>query len=206
MSFGLISDIILEEMKLNLFSAFCDRPANARFAYQEEDEYIELLLRQHWFTNIDWILTAILAAFAPFLFPFVDPYLKSLNLTIPLDIKFALVILWYMLVLAYVIEKLLYWYFNIYIVTNRHIIDIDFQNLLNRYTTEVRLEDVQSPRARIKGIMGSLFNFGDVKIETAAKTQVIDFLSVPKPDLVVDRIQDLHEEINKRREGHLSTS
>lgn len=188
-------------MGFSLFPAFYDHPTNTKLAYQEDNEHIELLLRQHWFTNLGWILTVLIIIFLPFLFPLANPYVQSFGINVPPDIELSLIVLWYLFVLAYVIERFFSWYFNVNIVTNSHIIDIDFQNLMNRYTTEVRLEDIQSPRARIKGVMGSLFNFGDVKIETAAKTQFVDFASVPNPDFVVDRIQDLQEEIARRKGG-----
>ena len=78
-------------------------------------------------------------------------------------------------------------------MTNKHLVDINFHNLLQRDITEVRLDDVQSAKSKINGIFGSLFHYGDVIIETAAERQQIQFLAVPKPDFVKDRIQDLQE-------------
>lgn len=155
---------------------------------------MEILLRAHGITNVPWIFTAILGIILPFiLVRFVD--LTSLfQLPIPsFDVSLGIFIIWYMLVTAYIMEKFLHWYFNVYIVTNHHIIDVTLQNLLSRHTTEVRLEDIQSPRSKIQGVFGSLFNFGDIHIESAARSQTVDFIAVPKPDFVVDRIQDLQE-------------
>ncbi|KKQ79056.1 MAG: hypothetical protein UT01_C0052G0003 [Candidatus Daviesbacteria bacterium GW2011_GWA1_38_7] len=89
------------------------------------------------------------------------------------------------------IESYLHWYFNIYIVTNMHLVDINFHTLLSREIIEVRLEDVQSQSSKIQGFFKSIFHFGDVVIETAGERQRITFLNVPKPDAVADRIQDL---------------
>lgn len=181
-------------MSLGFFPALFDRPSKIRFAYQDQGEYIELLLRQHWVTNVPWIVLSVIGLLFPATFPTLAVLLESvLGFTIPTDVKFTLVVLWYMFMTAYIIEKFLGWYFNIYIITNSHVVDIDFHNLLSRHSTEVRLQDIQSPRAKLSGVFGSLFNFGNVHIETAAKTQTIDFMAVPKPDLVVDRIQDLQE-------------
>lgn len=181
-------------MKLNLFPALFDHPARMKFIEQEEDEHIELLVRQHWVTNVGWVVTAIIVSLLPVLFPTL---IRNLNLPIltamPATVNWALIVLWYMLVLTYIIEKYLFWYFNIYIVTNRHLVDIALQSLLSRNITEVRLDDVQSARSKISGIIRSLFHFGDVIIETAAERQNIQFLAIPRPDFVADRIQDLQE-------------
>lgn len=181
-------------MGFNLFPSLFDRPASIRFAYQEKDEYIELFLRQHWIVNVPWIIVTVLGIILPFFFPLAAPFIEEIfGFELTEQIRIVILALWFMFLTAYVIEKFLSWYFNIYIVTNQHVVDIDFHNLLSRHTTEVRLQDIQSPRAHIQGILGSLFNFGNVHIETAAKSQQIDFLSIPKPDFVVDRIQDLQE-------------
>lgn len=177
-------------MDFSLFPAFYDKPLSIKLAQQEEDEYIEIFLRQHWIVNVGWILSAIVLILVPLILSFTSQFFPQL-FTIPWDILVASTVIWYLFILAFVIEKIVHWYFNIYVVTNKHILDVDFLNLLYRSITEARLDDVQSARSKISGIFGSLFNFGDVIIETAAKGQQIQFIAVPKPDIVADRIQDL---------------
>lgn len=181
-------------MHLSFFPAFFDKPTAIRFAKQELDENIELALRRHLVTNIPWIFISLLAFALPALIVFLDQSF-SINLvsTISPIISFGLVIVWYLLITAYVIENFLFWYFNIYIITDKHLVDINFYTLLQHDVTEVRLEDVQSISWGFSGIISSLFYYGNVYILTAAETQQIDFLSVPKPDIVADRIQDLQQ-------------
>lgn len=179
-------------MAFSLFPAFFDCPTRLKLAHQEKDEHIELFLRRHWSTNVSWILIVLLVSFIPLLSSNLRTIISGLSLIyIPTNIWVALIIIWYLSILAYTIEKFLHWYFNIYIITNKHLIDIDFHNLQSRDITEVRLEDVESAKSAIKGVIGPLFNFGDVFIETAAEKQDIEFLSVPRPDFVADRIGDL---------------
>lgn len=181
-------------MSFSLFPAFLDHPAKIKFADQEEGEHIELFLRQHWVTNVPWIFTTTLLILFPVVVNKLSQFIDLIkNLQTPPEVLLSGWFLWYMLVAAYVIGKVLGWYFNIYIVTNTHLVDINFHNLLNRDVTEVRLDDIESAKAQIKGILGSLFNFGDLTIETAAERQQICFSLVPKPDFVKERIQDLQE-------------
>lgn len=179
---------------LNLFPAISRRPLKIRFVEQEPDEHIELFLRQHWVTNLGWIITAFLAALFPFFLPLlVGLFGPGFTADIPASLQLALLVLWYLIILAYALENYLFWYFNVYIVTNKHLIDIIFHSVLSRSITEVQLNDVQSARSHLKGMIRSLFNFGDVIIETAAKKQNIEFFSVPRPDFVTDLIGDLRE-------------
>lgn len=181
-------------MSFSLFPALFDRPSRIKFSEQEPDEHIELLLRQHWFVNIPWMFLATVAAIAPpLLLNFKNGFGTEVYFQVPAEVEVAALLVWYMLVVAYTLEKFLFWYFNIYIVTNKHLVDINLQNLMSRDITEIRLADVQSARSQVRGIFGSLFNYGDVIIKTAAQRQDINFLSIPKPDFVADRIQDLQE-------------
>lgn len=181
-------------MIFKILPDFFDNPPKIKYVQQEADEHIELLLRQHKITTLPWIITALLAVVFPLFLPVMDAQFFKVLPQIPGDIILITIILWYMLVMAYTLEKFLYWYFNIYIVTNLHLIDVTMSSLLSKTTTEVFFEDVQSARTKMSGIFGSLFNFGDVIIQTAADKQEIKFSSVPYPDMVAERIQDLREE------------
>lgn len=179
-------------MHFGFFPSFFDKPANISFEHQEVDESIELFLRQHWIVNIAWIFIAAAGVFLPPVLLKLDQMFNTnFFLQIPLQISTGGFIVWYMLLAAFVIENFLSWYFNIYIVTNMHLVDINFHSLISRDITEVETKDVQSQSAHRKGVLGALFDFGDVFIETAAERQRIEFRNVPKPDLVADRIQDL---------------
>lgn len=189
---------------MRLLPDLVDHPSNLFFADQEEDEEIELFLRAHWITNLAWLVLALALLFIPGVLTAVLGA-AGLNLvnTLPTSLSFSLNILWLMLVVAYVVEKFLQWYFNIYIVTNQHLVDINFHNLLSRDKVEIRLEDIQSSKPSVKGVLRSLFNFGDIIIETAAEKQRVEFHDVPRPDLVAERIQDLQhlQEVKTHEKG-----
>jgi uncharacterized membrane protein YdbT with pleckstrin-like domain len=181
-------------MFLSLFPSLFDHPGNMRFAEQEQDENIELFLRQHGIVNLGWIIGSLLALIFPVIaIQFDVSFHLHLFSALPLIFMIAGLILWYLLVLAYVFEKFLYWYFNIYIITNQHLVDVDFVSLMYRATKEAQLEDVQDVTSTIKGVFGPLFNYGDVIIETASQHGRLTFENVPKPDFVADRIEDLRQ-------------
>lgn len=182
-------------MNLRLLPDLFDNPENIKYAQQGADEHIELLLRRHRITTLPWIIVALAGIISPLFLPSLDAQFFTFLPQIPGDIILIATILWYMLVMVYILEHFLYWYFNIYIITNLHLIDIAMGSLLSKTTTEILFEDVQSARTKVSGVFGSLFNFGDVVIETAADKQNIQFLSVPKPDMVAERIQELQESI-----------
>lgn len=179
-------------MALDLMPDFFDSPTQIAFVAQEENEKIELLLRRHWVTNLPWMILFLSGLFVPIFLANIDTML-GLNIIsqIPVNIFTNFLIIWFLFLVAYATESLLFWYFNIYIVTNLNIISVSFRSLLSKEVTQSRLDDIQGVASKMKGVFSSLFNFGDVIVETAAKEREIRFLSVPKPDIVADRIQDL---------------
>ncbi|MBI4040146.1 PH domain-containing protein [Candidatus Daviesbacteria bacterium] len=182
------------------FPALFDRPDRILFPQLEPEEQIELVLRRHGFTNLPWIVATILLILVPFFIPKLVQLL-GLNLAaVPGQILSGALILWYMLVLAYVIESFLSWYFNIFIVTNLHLINVGLNSLLNKNVTQNGLADVESVSSSVTGVFGELFNFGNVVVETAAEKLEINFQSVPQPDFVADRIQDLRSELPEENE------
>jgi hypothetical protein len=177
---------------MSVLSSFFEYPSHLRFRDQEEGEQIEMFLRQHPITNVPWIVMALLLIFV---FPGVFSYLLSQlgisTFSLPRELSITLWVIWLLLVSAYVIERFLHWYFNVYFITNRHLIDINFYSLLNSQTTEVEIRDVESTQVSVKGVIPPLFNYGNVIVQTAAESQQITFKKVPLPYKVADKISDL---------------
>ena len=76
-------------------------------------------------------------------------------------------------------------------MTNKRVVDIDWVNLLYRQVSEAQLEKIQDVTYKMSGILDSFFNFGSVFIQTAGPDPNFEFESVPNPDLVVRKINEL---------------
>ncbi|MBI2022452.1 PH domain-containing protein [Candidatus Daviesbacteria bacterium] len=181
-------------MHFRFFPATIIKPENIKFENQEADEHIELFMREHWITNVPWVTISILAFILPLILVQVTSFVGlQFVFNAPLQLILGGLIIYYLLIIAYIIESFLFWYFNVEIVTNKHLIDVMFHSLLSRQIVEIGLEDIENISRSAGGIIDSLFNFGDVLIQTAANEQNIEFSNVSNPDFVVDKIQDLIE-------------
>ncbi|MFZ5365850.1 MAG: hypothetical protein ACOZBZ_00975 [Patescibacteria group bacterium] len=178
-----------EKQITNPLSAFVQNPVGVRFETQEEEEKIILLLRKHWITNVPWIILAIILLAAPLVLPYF-PLLTFL----PVRYQLMAVILWYLLVTAFVFEQFLTWFFNVYIVTDERVVDVDFYNLVYKQITEAKIDRIQDITLRLGGVVRALFNFGDVLIQTAGAEPNLEFEAVPNPDQVVKILQGLRTE------------
>ncbi len=178
-------------MKNGLLAAFVERPHKTRFETQAQDEEVILLLRRHWFTNLSWIaLVLIMILVPPFVFKF--RLLNSLD-TAQIPPRFQLVgtLVWYILTLGFALESFLMWYFNVLLLTNRRVVDIDFWGLLHKSVAETTLSHVQDVTHEVGGFWRTVFNFGHVYVQTAAEVPRIEFRDVPRPNIVHKKIVEL---------------
>lgn len=186
-----------QEQKGGSLAAFISYPDNVRFDTQSEEEEIILLLRKHWITNLFWLTTTLILIFFP---PVVFPVLALRQILPTILPNFGLVLLafWYLITFGFALVNFISWYFNVYIVTNERIIDVDFYNLLYRKLSSARIARVQDVTYKLGGVVRSLFDFGDVFIQTAGTEANFEFEAVPQPESVVRKISDLMERYEEK--------
>lgn len=180
-----LEDLGLVETRRSVTS-FASLPIGVHFETQEPQEKIILLLRMHWITNVSWIATAVVMIFAPIIlryFPLFD--------FLPLRYQFMGLIIWYLLTTAFVIEQFLTWFFNVYIITDERIVDIDFYGLLHREMSDAKIDKIQDVSVRWPGIASTIFNYGDIFIQTASERPRFEFHAVPSPERVAKILQGL---------------
>lgn len=173
----------------NSFSAAIFQPRSVHFDTQEPEEEILMILRAHWITNLPWVFIALLLLFAPLVLTFF-PLLTSF----PANFRLMFVIVWYLVLLMYIFERFLSWFFNMAIITDERIIDIDFINLTNKKVSDADLDKIQDVSFTNSGAVGAIFNYGDVLVQTAAEIVEFVFDKVPDPALVATVLQRLRTE------------
>jgi membrane protein YdbS with pleckstrin-like domain len=173
----------------NSLSAFVARPKSMNFETQFDREEIILLLRQHIITNLPWVLFTIILIFTPLLF-------SSFTLIefLPARFQFIFILMWYLFVFSYSLEKFLSWYFNVYIITDERVVDIDFYNLAYKEISDAEIENIEDVTLIMGGAIQTLFNFGRVQIQTAGQVPEIQFEQVPQPAKIVDVLKQLQLE------------
>ncbi len=179
--------------KMTPLTAFAVNPYGVRFETQEADEQVILFLRQHLIVNVPWIALTILFLLAPsILFPLI---LQSLPAPLPFGYVLVGTLSWYLVTAGFALFNFLHWFFNIYIVTNERVIDIDFQYLLFKRFSQAELERIQDISYTAGGIFATIFHYGNVYIQTAGALPNLEFLAVPRPDKVVEKIRNFMENL-----------
>ncbi len=180
-------------------AAYCYMPSSVNFENRNEDEKVILVLRKHPITNVGWISIFVLMFMAPIVlanFPLLE--------FLPANFQFIAVMGWYLITIAYGLESFLTWFFNVYIVTDERIIDIDFYNLIYKEISDANIDKIQDVTYKMGGVIRTLLNYGDVFIQTASEVPAFEFLAVPSPDRVTRVLQDLRiEEEQEKIEGRV---
>lgn len=182
------------------FASYCPKPDHVGFDLQHEEEPVLMMLRQHPIVNLPWICITLLLFIAPVLLLPVVPVLDLF----PGNFRFIAMLGWYVVVFGYALEQFLVWFFNIYLITDERIIDVDFYNLLFKRVSEAKLENIEDITSSNSGLLQSIIDFGDVRIQTAAEIPQIEFERVPHPDKVAKFLSEmLMQEEQEKIEGRV---
>lgn len=180
----------------HLFAAYCEKPESLTFADKLDDEETLLFLRRHFVTNVPWIIKAIALGIIPFLFTLVSSLgLISINF-LPANYILLILVFYYFIVAGYIFVNYLTWFYNISIVTTQRIIDIDFSQIVFENVAATKLTQIEDVHYSQIGVIRSVFDYGDVILQTAGTLPNFDFLAVPHPERVIKVIGNLIGEAN----------
>lgn len=179
---------IPEVEKGGMFSAFKAYPRSVSFETRDKDEKIILMLRQHPIVNLPWVLISVLLFLAPSILERI-----GLFAVFPEGYPSVIKLIFWLVTFTYAIEGFYNWYFNVFFVTTKRVMDVDFDNLINRKVTDAELKNIQDVTYMTSGAIGTVFNFGDVVVQTASEIPELIFQRVPSPERVANALDDLRK-------------
>lgn len=194
-----VADSLKKKRTTNPLATLMIRPRQVSFDTQEREEKIILLVRRHLITNLKWVLVAGVMILLPF---FVSLIFAELFTTF--RYRSVLVLIWYVLTFSYVFEQFLRWFFNVNILTDERVVDIDFPSILYRDISSAKIDNIQDISAKTGGFVRSFFNYGDVCIQTAGEQREFIFEAVPEPEGIIKILNQLIlEEEQEKLEGRV---
>jgi len=85
------------------------------------------------------------------------------------------------------------YYLDVWIVTNKRILDIEQHSLFSRDLSEFRLDRIQDITIEVKGILPTLLHFGDIHVQTAGEAREFIIKGVPHPYKIRDILVKEHD-------------
>lgn len=145
----------------------------AKIILLKDDERVLRIVRNYWLVYLPQLVLSFLliAAVLFLLLP-----LMSLGWAGLVIVLAALAMGAY-----YGARTLIIWYWNVFIVTNLRIVDVNQHGFFRRTVAEVSYDKVQDITYSIDGFWHSLFNFGVVHLETAGGGAALELPDVRDP-------------------------
>jgi uncharacterized membrane protein YdbT with pleckstrin-like domain len=152
-------------------------------------------VRKHWF-GLVIVYLQVLVGFAaavlllwflaPIIFPNADTTTRNKNLAIIIAV--GAIVSWLILVLfTYIYRQ------SKLIISNKNLTQIVQRGLFSRQVSELSMADVEDISAVKHGILPSIFNYGDLLVETAGETDHFNFSFCPNPDFYGKIVLDARE-------------
>jgi hypothetical protein len=163
----------------------------ARKIHLREGESIIASAQRFWITLIWWYVLGLLFWFASFFFMFRlftfgwwGYALFGLGIFIGLFIIFRT------------------WFFsshNIFIITGERVVDISRQGWFDEIVSSVSLNDIHDATIRKKGMCASMFNYGNLSVETRSRQFVVEAEKIKNPQKMQVMILEAEEKYRQSR-------
>lgn len=165
------------------------------FASQQENEKIYLIIREHpIIPTLKLGFVFILVGFgvvAHWLIPTLIPNTFSETALAGLSLFFYI---FYFGLLLGGLLVVVFHYLSLQIITEMRMVDVEQVGLFGREVTEIQIENVEEVTSKAAGILATVFNFGNVTVQTSGAEIGFIFENVSHPETVKKLILDLYEQ------------
>lgn len=173
------------------------------FRGQRENEVVLSVIHRHWFDIATHFILIVLFASLILGSLFILPAFSSGTGLLD-DPTFFLFLQNTFLLFLWMYSFLVWidYYFDVWIVTNERVINIEQKGLFVRSVSELKFSRIQDVTSEVRGMIPTILNFGDVKVQTASEEDFFLFRQVPDPyhvkDIIMERLRtERDEEINR---------
>ncbi len=174
------------------------------FPGQHESEQVILFLRRHWFIffmRLLVIIVSIIGLIAVYyFFTFLTTNIREseyYNLLLFSE-SLGTLFIWNFFFILW-----LDFYLDVWIVTNERIINIEQKGFFSRNVSELKLTKIQDVTSEIIGVIPTLFNYGNIYVQTAGEKERFTFIQIPDPNKVKNAIVQLQEKERLAEEKEL---
>lgn len=174
--FRKFKDSFLAQLQYRNNSSFRAFPEELTFQGKEKDENVVLVTRSHWIAYLPFPAAALTILLLPLLFALFFP-----SFTENIFLFFALLFSCITVSFTIMVYAFVRWFYDVNIVTDKRIIDLEFTSVVSHRFSEARLVRIEDIKHKQMGIVGSIFDVGTVYFQTAGAKAHIAFDDIPRP-------------------------
>ena len=172
------------------------------FPNQRDDERIFVFSRRHPVDFLPTFIIIVILFVLPIIFvSAIWSQPPSSSVFDPLYIRDLIILtsLTYILILATVaITSWVNFYYNVLIVSDERIVEIAQRGLFSREIKELVFEQIEDVSSKTTGFLNTIFEAGELEIQTAGTQSNFHVSRIPRSDLIVEIIQELAYQANKK--------
>ncbi|MFA5128241.1 MAG: PH domain-containing protein [Patescibacteria group bacterium] len=169
------------------------------FIHAKDYEKVLHKLRRHPFTFLPTALFFAVLLILPIAIGFLIK--TQLSTWLANEAIFTALILlgsiYYIGALIFFFTNFVDFYLDLLVVTNDRLVDMEQNGLFSRTVAEVDLYQIQDVTSEIKGVFATLFNYGDMTIQTAGSVPKFIVHNIKDPHHLRIELMDLAEEDRK---------
>lgn len=165
----------------------------------EKNEKLIKKVRKHWFILFKQVVVLIFIFILPFV---LYLFLKVSNIAEDYEqLSFifspALFLFvsasWSLLIWMKLASVWTDYYLDMWMITNKRVIDVEQKGFFHREISTMRMEQVQDVTIEIKGVIGTLFDFGDIHVQSAGESREFTIHGIPAPRRAKEVVLKQHE-------------
>ncbi len=137
----------------------------------EDDETMKAVIHRHWIFGVKAVLFSTFLIIAMVALIVIT---KNVMARWVEGAVLILLIIWWM-------RTFLDYFLDAWVITDHGIIDLAWHGWFHRESTRVLYSDIQGVSYEMKGILGTLFRFGDISVEKISTGTTISLTQVPVP-------------------------
>mgnify|MGYP001592525074 CR=1 FL=1 len=138
----------------------------------EPNEELLMVIRRHWFALFRHLAMLFGLLIVPSLFFSVAGFYCGFPQQVQSLINFA----FSLYILGLIVYAFIIWtnyYLDVWIITDKRLIDIEQRTLFSRTISELPMSKIQNVTLEIPGFIATILKFGNLKVETASQSTFI---------------------------------
>lgn len=172
------------------------------FPGQQPDESTLVVLHRHWAPFCVEAFRFLALGLLPAAVWVVWSTLSGIELqtnSLLFVILIMLASLYYLFLLIVLYGFWIDYYLDMFLVTNKRVVDIEQDGLFSRTVAEQSIDRIQDVTSEIKGFFPSILRYGNIYIQTAGTQERFVFENVHNPEIVVKTILSLTDGMIRAR-------
>lgn len=170
------------------------------FIHQKSYERIAYRIRSHFITTVPAMILFIILLGIPPLFYWLATTRFMPNLFLRPELVLLITLttgVYYLSIGIFYFTYFVNYFLNLLIITNDRLLVVEQEGLFSRTISEVDLYKIQDITSAVDGFFQSMFNFGNLQIQTAGAVEKFSINNIPHPESFRQKILDLAEEDRK---------